>query len=74
MKKPDEKNESWSAFGLVSMIGADMAICTVGGVYLGMWLDRLWGTAPWMLLAGVLLGLGAGIYGVVRILAAFGPK
>ena len=59
---------------MVSMIGADMAICTVGGVYLGMWLDRLLGTAPWLLLVGILLGLTAGIYGVVRILAAFGPE
>jgi ATP synthase protein I len=74
MKKPNDNKEAWSAFGLVSMIGADMAICAVGGTYLGIWLDKMWGTAPWMLLVGVILGLASGIYGVVRILETFGPN
>jgi ATP synthase protein I len=79
-KQRQEKNgqtgrgEGWNAFGLVSAIGADMAICTVGGTYLGKWLDSLWGTSPWMLLLGVIVGLAAGVYGIVRLLAAFGPE
>lgn len=78
--KSDDNNDanrqekSWSAFGLVSAIGLDLAICTVGGTYLGMWLDKVFGTAPWMLLVGILLGMTAGILGIVQLLKAFGPE
>lgn len=87
-KQPDEKQqqdpkpnpyktdnrEAMQAFGLVSMIGVDMASCTVGGVFLGKWLDSLWGTTPWMLLVGILVGLTAGVLGVVKLLSKFGPE
>ncbi|WP_227874262.1 AtpZ/AtpI family protein [Tumebacillus algifaecis] len=66
-----EKNEAWRAFGLVSAIGIDLAICTVGGTLLGQWLDGLLGTSPWMLLLGILLGLTAGIYGITKLIAVF---
>jgi ATP synthase protein I len=68
------RDEGWNAFGLVSAIGADMAICTVGGTYLGKWLDSLWGTSPWMLLVGVIVGLVAGVYGIIKLLEAVGPE
>lgn len=79
--QPDKKNpyetsnrEILRAFGLVSAIGVDLAVCTIGGSVTGWWLDKLWGTAPWMLLLGIVLGLGAGIYGVIKLLQAFGPE
>lgn len=66
--------EAWQAIGLVSAIGVDLASCTVAGVFLGKWLDSLWGTAPWMLLVGILLGLTGGVMGVVKLLQKFGPE
>jgi F0F1-type ATP synthase assembly protein I len=68
------KEGGWSAFGLISAIGLDLAICTVGGTYLGMWLDDTFGTEPWLLLVGIMLGLTAGILGIVQLLKAFGPE
>ncbi|ATY86247.1 hypothetical protein CVV65_16010 [Kyrpidia spormannii] len=62
-----EERRSWRAFALVSGIGVELAAAVLAGVYLGRWLDRLWGTSPWMLLVGVLLGLAAGILGVVHL-------
>lgn len=32
------------------------------GVLLGRYLDDLWGTTPWVFMAGVLLGLGLSFY------------
>ncbi len=32
------------------------------GVLLGRYLDGLWGTTPWLFMAGVLLGLGLSFY------------
>lgn len=68
------KEGGWNAFGLISAIGLDLAICTVGGTYLGMWLDKTFGTGPWLLLLGILLGMTAGILGIVQLLKAFGPE
>ncbi|ARU61678.1 hypothetical protein CBW65_12100 [Tumebacillus avium] len=70
----EEKSEAWRAFGLVSAIGLDLAICTIGGTVLGNWLDGLLGTSPWLLLLGILLGLTAGIYGITKLIAVFNPE
>jgi ATP synthase protein I len=43
-------------------IGGVFAGCLVIGVFLGHWLDGKWGTKPWLLLAGALLGMVSGFY------------
>ena len=51
-------------------VGWYVAICIVGGVWGGVWLDEKLGTNPLFLLIGLMLGLviaGAGVY---RMLAA----
>ena len=51
-------------------VGWYVAICIVGGVWGGVWLDEKLGTSPLFLLIGLMLGLvivGAGVY---RLLAA----
>lgn len=35
------------------------------GFYGGSWLDRRWGTAPWLMIAGILLGIGLGFYSLL---------
>jgi ATP synthase protein I len=71
--KNGEKHEAWRAFGLVSAIGLDLAICAIGGTMLGRWLDSLLGTKPWLLLVGIILGLAVGIYGITKLIAVFNP-
>jgi F0F1-type ATP synthase assembly protein I len=51
-------------------LGLAFAICTMGGLYLGQWLDRKFGTAPWMLLIGVFVGAGGSFYSMYRKLMA----
>ena len=51
-------------------VGWYVAICIVGGVWGGVWLDEKLGASPLFLLIGLMLGLviaGAGVY---RLLAA----
>lgn len=36
---------------------AGVALCTFGG----LWLDKKFGTAPWLLIVGVFLGFGSGM-------------
>lgn len=46
--------------GVLSTVGITMVIATVIGFYIGHWLDRVFGTAPWLTLIFLLLGLVAG--------------
>jgi ATP synthase protein I len=51
-------------------VGLQLAVCIIGGLYLGQWLDRKLGTAPWMLFIGVFGGFSAGFYSMYRKLMA----
>lgn len=53
---------------LVGTIGAELAVFTLLGFWVGRWLDNWLGTSPLFLLLGVLGGLGLGIYGVFLLI------
>jgi ATP synthase protein I len=57
----------WKALSLVSLIGADLAICTVGGVWLGRKADLYFGTPPWFMIIGLLLGIVIGVLTIIPI-------
>lgn len=61
----------WKAVSLVSLIGTNLVICTLLGVWLGRRLDELWGTAPWMLVTGVLLGMAVGVLVTIPVMKRF---
>jgi F0F1-type ATP synthase assembly protein I len=63
----DEGSTSASQF---AGLGLQMAVCIIGGLYLGQWLDGKLGTAPWLLISGVFLGAGASFYSMYRKLMA----
>jgi hypothetical protein len=51
-------------------IGWFVAICIVGGVWGGAWLDGKLGSSPLLLLIGLLLGLAIAGIGMYRLLMA----
>ena len=51
-------------------VGWYVAICIVGGVWGGVWLDGKLGASPLFLLIGLMLGIGAAGAGMYRMLAA----
>jgi hypothetical protein len=51
-------------------VGLQLAACIIGGLYLGQYLDRRLGTAPWLLFVGVFGGFSAGFYSMYRKLMA----
>ncbi len=52
----------------LSGLGFYIAACIVGGILLGVWIDRTLGTGVIFLLAGLLLGLISAFYGTYRML------
>jgi F0F1-type ATP synthase assembly protein I len=51
-------------------VGLQFALSIIVFLYLGQWLDRRLGTAPWFLIGGVFLGAGGGFYSMYRKLMA----
>jgi len=65
MKQPQDKQSSRNdivrGFAGITEVAVHMIACVAIGVFLGWGLDRLLGTAPWLLLACSLLGAAAAI-------------
>ncbi|HUJ57930.1 MAG TPA: AtpZ/AtpI family protein [Kofleriaceae bacterium] len=49
-----------------STVGLELGVAVVISVLLGIWLDRKLGTAPWLMLGMLVLGLVAGFRSVLR--------
>ncbi len=47
-------------------LGVQFVVAILLFLYLGTWLDRKFGTAPWMMLLGTFVGAGAGFYSLYR--------
>lgn len=47
-------------------MGFELAAAVVGFTFLGLWLDRHYGTEPWALLICAAIGIVGGLYNFVR--------
>jgi F0F1-type ATP synthase assembly protein I len=54
----------------ISTLGMEVALPALGG----FWLDRLWGTRPWLFLVGSLLGICVFWLSVLRLSRELGKK
>jgi ATP synthase protein I len=59
--------KSFPALKLIG-VGFYIGACIVGGVFLGLWLDNIFGTRPIILLAGLIIGLVVAFAGVYQML------
>jgi len=48
-------------------LGVGLAVTVGLGVFAGWWLDRKLRTSPWLLLAGILLGIAAAFVNFFRV-------
>lgn len=68
-RKPASPYSGLSEAGPYFTLGAQIAGTLAGLTLLGWWLDGRLGTAPWLMLGGILLafaGIGALLYRLVR--------
>jgi len=49
-----------------SGIGLELAGATAGLAFVGYWIDKKFGTGPWGMLGGVVIGIVGGLYNLVR--------
>jgi ATP synthase protein I len=48
-------------------LGWTFAVSLAGGILGGWWLDGVFGTRPWLLLSGALVGMTAGFVGFFKV-------
>jgi ATP synthase protein I len=59
----DQRLPSWVRH---SGVGLELAGATAGLALLGYWIDGRFGTRPWGIIGGVVIGLVGGLYNLVR--------
>jgi ATP synthase protein I len=59
----DRRFPGWVRY---SSVGLELAGATAGLAFIGYWIDRKFGTEPWGILGGVVIGLVGGLYNLVR--------
>jgi F0F1-type ATP synthase assembly protein I len=67
-KDEDERARILRRAGPYMGLGVTMAASVVVGILGGRWLDNRLGTTPWLTVAGLLLGVGAGFYNLMVVL------
>jgi ATP synthase protein I len=59
----DQRFPGWARY---SGIGLELAGAVGGLALVGYWIDGKFGTKPWGILAGVVIGLVGGLYNLIR--------
>jgi ATP synthase protein I len=65
-----DDSPSWRGVGPLVQLGLTFVACIVIGLAGGYWLDRALGTTPWLLLAGLGIGIAAGFVNLFRVVKA----
>ena len=60
------------AAGVLAGMGLTLGVAALLGAGLGYYLDGRWGTAPWLMVAGLFLGLIAGFVEMFEVLRKLG--
>lgn len=64
--KPSGGMKEAGAYGMAMRLVGDLVSGLLVGFLVGYWLDNWLGTKPWFLIIFIFLGLGAGIFNVMR--------
>lgn len=70
-----ESGRTWAqSFGPYLTMGIQLALAVVVFFFVGRWLDGKLGTAPWLMLAGLLVGIAGGMIKFLHAAVALGKE
>ena len=64
-----ETQRMWRLAARYSTVGMEMALSVAIGTFGGLWLDRHFETSPYLFWFGLVVGLGAAVRAVVRVVS-----
>jgi ATP synthase protein I len=62
-----EAKKMWRIAGTTGAVGIEIAVAIAIGYFGGHYLDRKFGTQPWLSYLGLLAGVGAAVKALVRV-------
>jgi ATP synthase protein I len=71
---PEGRRPSGAVFGPYLTLGLQLAITVVVFCFLGRWLDGRFGTDPWLMLAGLAVGVTGGLAAFLMKAIALGKE
>jgi F0F1-type ATP synthase assembly protein I len=61
----------WRVAGTTGAVGIEIVLAVLVGYLGGQWLDRRFGTGPWLKWVGLVAGVGAAIKALVRVVRQY---
>jgi ATP synthase protein I len=68
---PSNNRHPLHAMALMTAILSQLVGSVLVGIFLGKWIDHAVGTFPLFLIIGLLLGLAAGVYSMLRLITHY---
>ncbi len=65
----EDTRQALKLVGLASTLGLTIVIATFIGLALGLWLDRVFNTSPWLTVIFLILGIIAGFRNFYRFMS-----
>ncbi|MEW5693070.1 MAG: AtpZ/AtpI family protein [Candidatus Hydrogenedentota bacterium] len=67
--KTEKKDDDWKIAVLqASSVGFVMVFSVLIGLAIGLWLDKLLRTTPWLMIIGIFIGMFSGFYSIWLIM------
>jgi F0F1-type ATP synthase assembly protein I len=70
----DSSRSVWQVVAQYSYLGIFFGVAVMLGAFGGRWIERRWGGAPWVSLAGVLIGIAAGFRELYRVARRYSER
>ena len=67
LPRPNDQSGWWRAFAEITTLGITFPLAIGAGYLLGWWLDGIFGTGPWLAIAGAILGVAAAFIQLFRL-------
>jgi ATP synthase protein I len=62
----DSVKQDWKGVGSYGTVGLELVLSVLVGLFGGQFLDRHFGTSPWLMLIGLGYGIAAGVRALYR--------
>jgi ATP synthase protein I len=68
MTDQNDKNGWYVSYAVYSVVGIQLAVSVIAGLFFGNYIDKKIGTAPWLTIVGLVLGSAGGFYNLFKIM------
>jgi len=72
MPEDDQGNGVFKGLAMLASMGIAMVVSTLIGLVIGIYLDRFFGTKPWLTIIFLLLGIAAGFRNIYEMTRKYG--